>query len=276
MDEQRRKELADFLRTRRLRMSPQGAGIPFETSHRRTLGLRREEVCALSGISLPWYTALEQGRDIRVSDQVLESLARTFRLSGDERDHLYILASQSIPQRVSPTENGSISPALQHILDRMGNYPAYISDKRWNVIAWNASACAIFGDFSRMTELERNILWRMFMFEEYRSNFVNWREMAQTVLAQFRSRYARYAVDPWYQELIDKLSEASDEFRTMWLRHDVLGFSEGKKKIRHKKVGMLILKYNTFSALENEDLKFTIFTPVENTGTAEKLEKLLT
>lgn len=93
-DDQRRQELGQFLRTRRLRLSPEEAGLQqAEFTRRRTKGLRREEVAALAGISLPWYTSLEQGRDINVSDQVLDSLARVFRLDRDERNHLHFLAN---------------------------------------------------------------------------------------------------------------------------------------------------------------------------------------
>ncbi|WP_278043202.1 helix-turn-helix domain-containing protein [Paenibacillus elgii] len=162
-NERRRKELADFLRTRRLRLSPQELGLQVDTSRRRTPGLRREEVASLSGISLPWYTALEQGRDIQVSEQVLESLVRTLRLSKDERNHLRVLANHSTVSK--GTENETLSPSLQQILDRLGTYPAYIIDKHWNVLAWNKITSSLCGDFNRMAEIERNILWRVFTMD---------------------------------------------------------------------------------------------------------------
>jgi len=271
--ERRRKELADFLRTRRSRLSPHEAGLQVETSRRRTPGLRREEVASLSGISLPWYTALEQGRDIQVSEQVLESLARTLQLSNDERNHLLVLANHAVlPQE---TVGESISPAIQQILDRMGTYPAYVIDKRWNVSAWNQMTNKVCGDFKQATEIERNILWRMFMMKDEQAHIVNWENVATMLLAHFRSRYALYMNDPWFQELVNMLYDKSEAFREWWKRHDVSGNSEGEKVIQHPQAGLLSFRYNNFTVSESGDFMMRVFTPIQNTGTDERLEALL-
>ncbi|WP_281883364.1 helix-turn-helix transcriptional regulator [Paenibacillus sp. YYML68] len=271
--ERRRKELADFLRTRRSRLSPHEAGLPVETSRRRTPGLRREEVASLSGISLPWYTALEQGRDIQVSEQVLESLVRTLQLSSDERSHLYVLANHAVLPHV--TVDASISPAIQRILDRMGTYPAYVIDKRWNVSAWNQMTNKVCGDFNQATEIERNILWRMFMMKDKQARIVNWENVATMLLAHFRSRYALYMNDSWYQELVNMLYDRSEEFREWWGRHDVSENSEGEKVIHHPQAGLLTFRYNNFTVSESGEFVMRVFTPIENTGTDERLEDLV-
>lgn len=272
-NERRRKELADFLRTRRLRLSPQELGLQVDTSRRRTPGLRREEVASLSGISLPWYTALEQGRDIQVSEQVLESLVRTLRLSKDERNHLRVLANHSTVSK--GTENETLSPSLQQILDRLGTYPAYIIDKHWNVFAWNNITSSLCGDFNRMAEIERNILWRVFTMDHEKKRIVNWENVATSMLAHFRSRYAMYMNDSWYQELVCRLWDRSEEFRLMWGRHDVSGSLEGDKVIRHPKAGLLTFRYNTFPLSENSDFLMRVYTPVEPVGTDRQLQELL-
>ncbi|MFM9281818.1 helix-turn-helix transcriptional regulator [Paenibacillus jiagnxiensis] len=272
-DERRRKQLADFLRSRRLRLSPREVGLQVETSRRRMTGLRREEVSSLSGISLAWYTALEQGRDIRVSEQVLESLARTLRLSSDERNHLLVLANpSSLPE---PKADDSVPSSLQKILDRMGTYPAYIIDKRWNVLAWNQISGTLCKDFSRDPELGRNMLWRVFAVEESKSRIVNWENVASAMVAHFRSRFALYMNDSWYQELVDKLCDRSEEFRTLWERHDVSGTLEGEQIIRLPEAGLLTFRYHTFTISESSDFAMRVFTPVENLGTDELLEDLL-
>ncbi len=272
-NERRRKELADFLRTRRLRLSPQELGLQVDTSRRRTPGLRREEVASLSGISLPWYTALEQGRDIQVSEQVLESLVRTLRLSKDERNHLRVLANHSAVSK--GTEDETLSPSLQQILDRLGTYPAYIIDKHWNVLAWNKITSSLCGDFNRMAEIERNILWRVFTMEHEKMRIVNWENVATSMLAHFRSRYAMYMNDSWYQELVCRLWDRSEEFRLLWGRHEVSGSLEGDKVIRHPKAGVLTFRYNTFPLSENSDFLMRVYTPVEAVGTDRQLQELL-
>ncbi len=272
-NERRRKELANFLRTRRSRLSPREAGLPVDTSRRRTPGLRREEVASLSGISLPWYTALEQGRDIQVSEQVLESLARTLRLSHDERNHLHVLANHAVLPKTTGDE--SISPALRQILDRMGTYPAYIIDRRWNVAAWNKMTSTLCGDLNQVAEIERNVLWRVFMMKDNGARIVNWENVAPILLAHFRSQYVLHMNDSWLQEFVCKLHDKSEEFRAWWERHDVSGSSEGKQVIHHPKAGLLTFRYNTFTVPDRGDFVMRVFTPVENTGTEEKLELLL-
>ena len=135
---QRLQELGDFLRTRRARMAPEDIGLP-RGSRRRAPGLRRAEVAQLAGVSVDWYTWLEQGRPITVSTQVLERIVQALRLNANERDHLFFLAHQQpSPARVVETE--TVSPTLQHFLDQQRLSPAFVLGRRWDVIAWNDAA----------------------------------------------------------------------------------------------------------------------------------------
>lgn len=270
----RRKELADFLRTRRLRISPLQAGLPRDNSRRRISGLRREEVASLSGISLPWYTALEQARDIRVSEQVLESLARTLQLSQAEHDHLFILANNTqLPHTHVSTD--SISPAYPLILERLGTYPAYIVDSQWNVHAWNSMTTSLCGDFTQMKGLERNVLWRVFKVEEFKSRIVNWERVARALMAYFRGRYAVHLSDSWYVELVRKLKEESNEFRVWWEEHEVAGHLDGEQVIQHPTAGLLPFRYNSFPVPGNGDFLMRVYTPLDPLVSERKLADLL-
>ncbi|WP_141430789.1 helix-turn-helix transcriptional regulator [Bacillus sp. 03113] len=272
----KQKELADFLKTRRMRLSPQEAGLDTGSTRRRTPGLRREEVAVLSGVSLAWYTYLEQGRQIRVSDQVLESLARTLKLDKDERNYLFLLAGQGVPADVefNADNNENISPAVQLILDGLNQYPAYVIDRCLNIVAWNQLANDVFGSFEKLTDLERNIVWRMFTREDYRTLFVDWEYMAKGLLAQFRGFYGRYTEDPWYQELVEKLMKVSNEFRQWWEQHEVNSIPDGKKEINHPKLGLLKMDYTSLLLAENPNMVLTVFTPQPNSNTKEKLNYL--
>ncbi|MEK4853131.1 helix-turn-helix transcriptional regulator [Paenibacillus sp. FSL H7-0756] len=272
-DERRRKELADFLRSRRSRVSPVEMGLQVEQSRRRTKGLRREEVSSLSGISLPWYTALEQGRDIHVSEQVLESLVRTLRLNSGERNHLLLLANPS--PLLQSNSDDAVPPSLQKILDRMGTYPAYIMDRRWNVIAMNQITDTLCRDFSRDPELGKNILWRVFAVEESKLRIANWEKVASMMVAHFRSRFALYMNDSWYQELAEKLMDRSEEFRTLWERHDVSDSFEGEQIIRLPETELLTFQYHTFKISESSDYAMRVFTPVSEENKVQVLEDML-
>src|SRR3984893_7622078 len=145
----RLQELADFLRTRRARLTPEDVGLP-RGSRRKTPGLRRAEVAQLVGVSVDWYTWLEQGRSISPSKQVLERLAQTLRLDANERTHLFLLAQQQPPPALL-LEPEIVSPALQHFLDQFGARPAFVSGRRWDILAWNNAGCAVFDDYRPMT-----------------------------------------------------------------------------------------------------------------------------
>ncbi|UUZ81744.1 helix-turn-helix transcriptional regulator [Paenibacillus sp. P26] len=264
-DSKRHKELADFLRTRRLRLSPQAAGLPLQPGRRRTQGLRREEVAALSGVSLAWYTYLEQGRPIRVSEQVLESIARTLQLDTDERNYMFVLAGP-LMMNGAPPEDGGVPPSLQRMLDDMESCPAYLTDNRWNIIAWNRPACEVFGDFPAMEELGRNLVWRTFMVPEYRRLFQDWEGIAKRSLAQFRIHYAKNMNDPWYNEMVARLKQASPEFAAWWQQHEVFGIPAGRKEIVHPRAGLLAFQYHSFSLVEATGLDPYCVYPRSNYG----------
>ncbi|HEX4205326.1 MAG TPA: helix-turn-helix transcriptional regulator [Ktedonobacteraceae bacterium] len=268
----RRAELAQFLRTRRERISPQQVGLPPGT-RRRTPGLRREELALLAGVGATWYTWLEQGRAITVSGQVLESLARVLQLDADEQAHLFILARQQLPADPLPLTQ-TIDPALQLILDTMGIYPALVLSPRWDIIAWNQAACRMFADFSTMTTRERHILWFLFIDPRHRAMAVDWEREALLFLALFRASTQRYVGEAWLTELVNDLKQVSPAFREGWSRYDVQGVQTEHKRLIHPLVGLLVLQAKTFQVADHPDLQMIVYTPVSGTDTAAKLAVL--
>ena len=268
-----RRELADFLRTRRARLSPEHVGFA-AGFRRRTPGLRREEVAQLAAVSPSLYTWLEQGRAIRVSPQVLESLAHALRLNRSEREHLFLLAGQPVPPpRPAPVE--AVGPALQRILDQQGIVPAHITGRRWDILAWNRAAAVVLEDFGAVAALERNAIWRIFTNPAVRGVVIDWEDTARGLLAYFRMSYSRNMGDPSFTELIDALTQASPEFRAWWPQHDVLGTPDGRKELNHPIVGRLLFDLTTFQVYDTSDLKLCIYVPVAESGTIEKLRQML-
>lgn len=261
----RRKELADFLKSRRKRLTPEEAGLPgTDNSRRRTNGLRREEVAVLAGISLPWYTALEQGRDIRVSDSVIDSLVRILKLDRDERLHLYMLADGKVP--LNPIADGEYwekaNPELQRIVDQYTQLPAYAIDGQWNLLVWNQTAAELFGLYpSRMRDCARNLLWLLFTDPVFRGRFANWETSAGKLLAAFRTAYARRMEDPCLSEIIGSLAEAADDFNAIWERHDVQCLHDNLFQIQHPHAGAIDILSNAFYAAEHDDITLVLYTP---------------
>ncbi|MBB6733243.1 helix-turn-helix domain-containing protein [Cohnella sp. CBP 2801] len=273
-DEARRRELADFLRGRRDRLTPERAGLP-SGRRRRTPGLRREEVAQLVGVSTDWYTRLEQGRPIQVSLQVLESLSNALRLDPIERRHLLVLASpQPLLPHAEPSPVGS--PTLQRYLDRQGAAPACVMDSRLTIVAWNRSACSVFGDYARMSERERNSVWRAFRSPELRElKREGWEAHARMRLAQFRAGYAQFAGDPWRTGMIEELTRESFEFRAWWAEHDVLNAPEGRKLIYHPEAGPLAFEHLSFESVDVPGLQVMINMPLPDFDTETKISRLL-
>ncbi|MCR2805878.1 helix-turn-helix transcriptional regulator [Paenibacillus soyae] len=274
-DDQRRIELSRFLRTRRQKLTPQNAGLQHvEYTRRRTKGLRREEVAALAGISLPWYTSLEQGRDINVSAQVLDSLARALNLSSDEREHLFFLAS---PPRQTPKPSVNcpvVSSSLQFLLDQMPQVPAYISDEKMHVLAWNRLASAVFGSFESTDWRDRNMIWRMFMLPSYRTLFIEWESLAGSLLGHFRSLYTRHIEDPWYTSFIAALMEGSPEFKAWWDSYEVQCTSQHPRVLSHPLAGLLNLETQLLRIEDSHDQFLNVFIPDSKDGSVHRLAKL--
>ncbi len=272
-DQERRRELAHFLRTRRERTSPEAAGLP-GGSRRRTPGLRREELAVVAGIGVTWYTSLEQGRDITVSTQVLESLARVLHLNAVERTHLFFLARQQQPIDSFPF-TVTVSPILQHILDTMGTSPAYITNPGFDLLAWNqALVCVYQTDFGALPVRERNLLRLMFTHPSQRLLLPNWEQAAQGLLAQFRVSTERYVGESWRETLITELAHVSPLFRAWWSQHALQATHTEKKELHHPLVGRLVLQPTTFQVMDTPDVRMVVYTPLAEAHTAQKLAQL--
>lgn len=267
-------ELGNFLKTRRNRISPLQVGLPVGT-RRRTPGLRREEIAQLAGIGLTWYTWLEQGRQINVSDQVLESLSKVLLLDDEERKHLFTLAMKPLPNE-NDFNKGQLKDSLQNVLDSLETSPAYIMDQRWNICGWNKSACRVFGDFSQIDQLERNVVYMMFCKNEYMELFEDWEFHAKGIIARFRVMCGKNIADPWVADFTNNLKEKSADFNLWWSMYKINSMSDITKELVHPVVGKLVFEFNSFDVSDNPNLKMLIHTPVLGTGTIDKMKHLVT
>ena len=189
-----RSELADLLRTRRHRLTPADVGLP-AGSRRRTAGLRREEVAQLAGVSTTYYTFLEQGRDVRPSRQVVAALAGALRLSSAERAHLFQLAGITLAAD-DQAQAETVAPVVGAMVGRLDPFPAYLKGRRWDVLAANRAARALFADWPARAPGDRNMVWWMFTDPAARKVYVDWEQEASDMLARFRAAAARQAGRP--------------------------------------------------------------------------------
>jgi transcriptional regulator with XRE-family HTH domain len=271
--ENRRRAFAAFLRSRRERLTPDDVGLP-QGFRRRALGLRREEVALLAGVGTTWYTWLEQGRDVRPSAEVLSALARALKLDPTERRHLFLLNDRPPPE--TPHSGPQAVPApLVRMLDSMAGQPSYVVGRRWDVLAWNRAAVAVFGDYGQLHGDARNTMHMVFANPAHRRLLTDWEAVARASLAMFRADSARYAGDPDFERLIALLEAASAEFRAWWPKHEVLQPLGGVKRIDHPKMQRMTFEYTSLAVAEQPDMKLVVFTPLAEDETAKKLDRLL-
>ena len=272
--EGRRAELADFLKSRRARLHPEQFGLP-AFPRRRAHGLRREELAQLVGVGVSWYTWLEQGRPIQVSEHLLSRLADILQLDWEERSHLFTLARDPV-KRLQEDGSGARHVSYQAVLDGLGICPAILMDRRLNVVAWNTSASQVLGNFASHDERERNMVWFIFTNATLRERLVHWEQAARLSLAFLRAKSDQYAGEVWFTDLIADLRQASPEFRIWWPEHDIRLTCHDLYEIDHPLVGRLILQATNLVEPSRPDLRLAILTPLPQEDTAAKLGALLT
>lgn len=247
--------LAAFLRERRERLRPETSA-----GRRRTPGLRREEVAARAGVSVTWYTWLEQGRGGAPSDQVLESLAAALELDSDARELLFLLAHQR-PPPLTTVATPAVPPAVQHVIDAMPISPALVKTPTWDVVAWNEAARVVLGDYAEIDPAERNLLRRMFLDPRARESQLDWEHNASFVIAVFRMGVARIGGSAAADALVAELQQASADFRRLWANTEPRSHGIGIKQLARPGIGTISLETAAFSVDGVDGLTVIVFTP---------------
>ncbi|MFE1801707.1 helix-turn-helix transcriptional regulator [Streptomyces sp. NPDC059517] len=266
----RRHELAAFLRHRREHITPEQVGLP-RGSRRRTPGLRREEVAQLSAVGVTWYTWLEQARDIQVSVQVLDALARTLMLDSNERAHLFQLAGAVDPTPASRCM--TITPALLQLLEQLEPLPACIQNSRYDVLAYNRTYGLLLCDLDEVPPEDRNCMLLITTNEQWRSTIVLLEETVRLMAAKFRGAMAGHLADPAWKMLLKRLCAESEEFREVWERHEVVGSRSKTKLFDNRYVGRLTLVHTDLWLGPGEGARMVTYAPADGVSRA-RLERL--
>jgi len=253
----RQRELGEFVRAQREKLAPAAFGLA-AARRRRTPGLRREEVAQLCGLSVTWYTWLEQGREISLSPAALTRLAKALRLGRAERAYLFELARKRDPD-TSGGESDTIPPALLGCVATIRS-PAYVLDRTWTARGWNAKAARLFAGWLD-GEHDRNLLRYIFLSPAARALIRDYDERARRVVAEFRADASAYLTDPGIRDLVDSLRRQSPAFARLWDQHGVLGREGGVRAFNHPRDGLLRFEQTTFNLASQPDLKLTILVP---------------
>ena len=274
MDDDPRRELAEFLKARRTRVRPEDVGLE-PGPRRRVPGLRREELALLAGVSSDYYQRMEQGRDVRPSESVLDALARALNFTAEETRHLHQLAAAARkPARRPRRRTPEVVPPTTLRLLRTMTGPAVVVGRHLDLLAWNPLAGALLGELTTVPRRARNMLWLLLQPEAD----LTCPDRAATVgelTAMLRTAVAADPGHPRAVELVGELAVHSVEFRTLWGRHDIEETTRGRMRLVHPLVGELTLEWDAYRLPGTTPGPMIVaYTAEEGSADSERLQLL--
>lgn len=267
----RREELSRFLKSARARLEPEEVGLP-AGERRRVPGLRREEVAALAGMSVTWFTWFEQGRDVQLSAPMLERLSAALRLDPQEREYLFALAQHRPPPLALPPDE-AIRPCTQQLLDCL-NIPALVMTEYWTVIGWNAIVAKVFRDYTKLAPGDRNLFKILVLDERYRHDEADYRDIVKRLTARLKWDYSRAAKTEFFEALIGEMAQRSEIFRQYWEDPDVVAHFEGIHSADVPGIGEIVFHHTSYAIEQAPSQRLVLFAPNDGESAA-RLRKLV-
>lgn len=269
------EELAQFLATRRAKVTPEQAGLP-SYGRRQVKGLRREEVASLAGVSVDYYKRLERGNATGASDGVLDALADALRLDDAERAHLFDLARTAgtvTPPRRKRTPKAQVRPSVLQLLDSISQ-PAMVSTQRFDYLAANPLGRALYAPLFDSREQPPNSARFTFLDPAAQDFFVDWEKAAKDLVGALRAQAGANPYDRALSDLVGELSTRSEPFRTWWAAHNVRQHQTGTKRLHHPIVGDLELTYEVMELAADSGLRLAVFQAEPGSAAQEALDLL--
>jgi hypothetical protein len=274
----RRRDIQEFLTSRRARLSPERAGLGRSGDQRRVAGLRREDVATLAGVSVDYYARLERGQLAGASDSVLEAVARALQLDEAEREHLFDLARRvdrgpATKPRRKPASASAPRPAVMSILTGMAELPAYVRTRRMEILAANELCRTLYGGALDEDRLPLNLARYLFVDPHSRGFFLDWESVADDLVGALRIEAGRDPRDRALSDLIGELSTRSDEFVARWARQNVRLHRSTRKRLHNRVVGEIELTGNALE-LPGDDLVVIAYTADPGSPAEDQLRLL--
>ncbi|MFG2979525.1 helix-turn-helix domain-containing protein [Streptomyces sp. NPDC048331] len=271
--------LGEFLRTRRAQLQPEDVGLPSHGTRRRVPGLRREELALLAGVSITYYTHLEQGQSTNASDSVLDALARALRLTPDEHAHLLNLARPPRAKRDRSPRPEYARDTTRRLITSMPHVPAVVLDGRNNVLAWNPLGHALLAGHVGFASpddpaVRPNLTRMLFLDPHTRELYTDWKGEARVALAALRLVAGRNPEDRALAELIGSLMLQSPDFASLWSKHPVRDCTVGTKNLHHPVVGPLTLDFENLNLTDGTNHRMLLYSAPESSPSDAALRML--
>ncbi|MFC4530003.1 helix-turn-helix domain-containing protein [Sphaerisporangium dianthi] len=277
-------EITPFLKARRAALDAAALGLPDGIARRRVRGLRREEVAQLAGVSVDYYTRIEQGRARAVSDAVVDAIAGALRLTSDEHTFLRNItlarrrpdaAADAAACDVGSGPRPRVRPQIRQLLDAMDDtVPALVYGPGTDLLAWNEIARRVWFDFDALPEAELNGARLIFLHPDAKALHLDWEREAEDAVASLRAHIGRRQDEPRAQRVICDLRGQSEEFRRLWEAHAVRERSQGTKRVLNPQVGELELTYEAFSLPNDPGQRLCTYTAPKGSETEKRLRAL--
>ncbi|WP_193607202.1 helix-turn-helix domain-containing protein [Nocardioides lijunqiniae] len=270
-----RKELGEFLASRRAKITPQQAGLSHYGTNRRVPGLRRQEVAMLADLSVEYLTRLERGNTSGVSDSVLQALSRALQLDEAETSHLFDLARTARSETsLRKPATSRVRPSVLRVMDSMAGAPALVVNGRLDILASNPLGDALYAPVFETQKLPANLATFAFFDPHAREFYPDWEAVVDGAVALLRTEAGRDPSNKSLTQLVGELATRSDEFRVRWGRHDVRLHYRGDKRFEHPVVGELTLAFDALELPAERGQTLTVYTAAPDTPDAEKLQLL--
>lgn len=273
-------EITPFLKARRAALDPAELGLPNGVTRRRVNGLRREEVAQLAGISVDYYTRIEQGRAPAISDAVLDAIARALRLT--DHEHTYLRNITAPGRRVAagacaPADRPEVRPQIRELLDAMTTVPAMVYGPGADLLAWNRIAELVYAtDFAALPEEDLNGARMVFLDPKARERYPDWDQVAEHTVSLLRADVGRYPEHGRAYRVMCDLRDRSPEFKRLWENQDVRDRDNGVKRLMHPEVGELVLTFEAFELPTDPGQRLCTYTGPTGSETERKLRELAT
>ncbi|MBB2773428.1 MULTISPECIES: helix-turn-helix domain-containing protein [Mycolicibacterium] len=273
------ERLGEFLRARRAQVNPEDVGLQHYGERRRVAGLRREELAQLAGVSVSYYTRLEQGQSVNASAAILDSLARALQLNEYERQHLRDLATRRTePVRRPPAER--VSTLTRDLLLSLGDLPAVVVGRRTDVLAWNDVGHALVAGHIDREAVERaterpNLARMMFLDPHTRELYLDWPRKARAVVGNLRHVAGRHPEDALLSALIGELTVKSPEFVALWADHRVKRCEADTYDLHHPLVGPLTVTQQNLTLARSPEQALSVMTTAEGSASADTMQLLI-
>ncbi|GLY70994.1 helix-turn-helix transcriptional regulator [Amycolatopsis taiwanensis] len=259
-------QLGEFLRARRARVRPEDAGLATGPGLRRTPGLRREELATLAGVSVDYYTRLEQGRERHPGGAVVTALASALRLNEEEHAHLYTLARVAERGTSAPAvRKAEVRTSIRRLLHTVRPCPAYVLSRTSDVLAANPEVLELFTGITDWPAEQRNTVRYTFCHPAARELYDDWEARAADAVANLQTVAAAHPSAPDVVTLITELQRTSPDFARLWQRHDVQRRRSERKPFHHPQAGLITFDFDVLYIEDEQRIGIYQTTP----GTAD-------